>query len=58
MRKAVLIIVQDDPNTVTIEAGQIRQAIWRSDGNPPLMLACNIPGHAEAGMVATAMLKP
>lgn len=50
--------VHADPNTVTVEPGQTRELIWRFAGEQPVVFACNIPGHAEAGMVATAMLKP
>ncbi len=51
-------MVHDDPNTVTVEPGQTRELTWRFDGEQPVVFACNIPGHAEAGMVATATLKP
>jgi uncharacterized cupredoxin-like copper-binding protein len=50
-------MVHDDPNAVTVDPGQTRELIWRFDGDEPVVFACNIPGHAEAGMVATAMLK-
>ena len=51
-------MVHDDPNAVTVEPGQTRELTWRFDGQQPVVFACNIPGHAEAGMVATALLKP
>ena len=51
-------MVHDDPNAVTVDPGQTRELIWRFKGDQPVVFACNIPGHAEAGMVATAMLKP
>ena len=51
-------MVHDDPNAVTVEPGQTRELTWRFVGNQPVLFACNIPGYAEAGMVATAMLKP
>ena len=51
-------MVHEDPNTVTVDPGQTRELTWRFDGDQPVVFACNIPGHAEAGMVATAMLKP
>lgn len=50
-------MVHDDPNTVTVDPGQTRELVWRFEGDQPVVFACNIPGHAEAGMVATAMLK-
>ena len=51
-------MVHNDPNTVTVDPGQTRELTWRFGGDQPVVLACNIPGHAEAGMVATAMLSP
>ena len=51
-------MVHDDPNTVTVDPGQTRELTWRFHGDQPVVFACNIPGHAEAGMVATTMLKP
>ena len=51
-------MVHDDPNTVTVDPGQTRELTWRFEGDQPVVFACNIPGHAEAGMVATAKLKP
>jgi uncharacterized cupredoxin-like copper-binding protein len=51
-------MVHDDPNTVTVDPGQTRELTWRFDGDQPVVFACNIPGHAEAGMVETAILKP
>ena len=51
-------MVHDDPNAVTVDPGQTRELIWRFQGDQPVVFACNIPGHSEAGMVAKAMLKP
>ena len=51
-------MVHDDPSAVTVDPGQTRELIWRFDGDQPVVFACNIPGHAEAGMVSTAMLSP
>lgn len=50
-------MMHDDPNAVTVEPGQTKTLIWRFDGNDDVVFACNIPGHSEAGMVATASLK-
>lgn len=58
MMRKMPSMVHDDPNAVTVEPGQTRELTWRFVGNQPVLFACNIPGHAEAGMVATAMLKP
>ena len=51
-------MVHEDPNVVTVEPGQTRELIWRFDGEQPVVFACNIPGHAESGMVSTVTLKP
>ena len=51
-------MIHQDPNAVTVEPGETRELVWRFDGEQPVVFACNIPGHAEAGMVSTAMLKP
>lgn len=51
-------MVHDDPNAVTVDPGQTRELIWRFEGDQPVVFACNIPGHSEAGMIAEAMLKP
>jgi len=50
-------MVHEDPNTVTVEPGGSKELVWRFDGEDPVVFACNIPGHAEAGMVATTMLR-
>ena len=50
-------MVHEDANTVTVEPGESKELIWRFDGKGPVVFACNIPGHAEAGMVATAELR-
>ncbi|MEN8175498.1 MAG: copper-binding protein [Pseudomonadota bacterium] len=51
-------MVHADASTVTVGPGKAKEMIWRFEGQGPVVFACNIPGHAEAGMVATAMLKP
>jgi len=51
-------MVHQDPNAVTVEPGETRELVWRFDGEQPVVFACNIPGHAEAGMVATTTLRP
>ena len=49
-------MVHEDANTVTVAPGGVKELIWRFEGEVPVVFACNIPGHAEAGMVATATL--
>lgn len=50
-------MVHEDPNTVTVEPGQTKELVWKFEGNVPVVFACNIPGHAEAGMVAQIHLQ-
>lgn len=40
-----------DPNAVTLDPGEIGVIKWRFRGDDTVVLACNIPGHFEAGMV-------
>lgn len=49
-------MVHDDPNAVTVEPGHTKELIWRFEGSGPVVFACNIPGHAEAGMVKEVKL--
>ena len=51
-------MVHEDPNAVTVEPGETKELIWRFKGDQAVVFACNIPGHSEAGMVATAPLQP
>lgn len=37
-------------NSITVEPGKAEQLIWSFQGDKNIELACNIPGHAEAGM--------
>lgn len=41
-----------DPNTVSLTAGETARISWRFMGNDTVVFACNIPGHFEAGMKA------
>ena len=49
-------MVHEDSNSVTVEPGQTRELVWRFSGEEPVVFACNIPGHAEAGMTASTNL--
>ena len=51
-------MVHEDPNTLTVEPGDTKVLTWRFEGDDPVVFACNIPGHSEAGMVAEAVLRP
>ena len=40
----------EDPNTVSLAAGETARLSWRFMGKDAVVFACNIPGHFEAGM--------
>ncbi len=46
----------DSPNAVTVKPGKAKQLLWHFHGDKNVELACNIPGHAEAGMVKSLKL--
>lgn len=41
----------DSGSTVTVKPGKAKQLLWHFHGDNNVEFACNIPGHAEAGMV-------
>jgi uncharacterized cupredoxin-like copper-binding protein len=41
----------DSGSTVTVQPGKAKQLLWHFHGDNNVELACNIPGHTEAGMV-------
>ena len=43
-------MVHEDGNTITVEPGETKDITWHFMGNDTVVLACNIPGHFEAGM--------
>ncbi|MEW4341909.1 copper-binding protein [Vibrio diabolicus] len=43
--------MHDSGNAVTVEPGKAKQLLWHFHGDKNVEFACNIPGHAEAGMV-------
>ncbi len=43
--------MHDSGNAVTVEPGKAKQILWHFHGDSNVEFACNIPGHAEAGMV-------
>lgn len=43
-------MVHEDGNSITVKPGETRELIWKFKGDPKVVFACNIPGHAEAGM--------
>jgi len=40
----------DDPNSVLVEPGKTMELVWIFPKSGVLQVACNIPGHSEAGM--------
>lgn len=45
-----------DGNTITVPAGETRSIVWTFGNLDAVMVACNIPGHFEAGMKYTIHL--
>ena len=41
----------DSGSTVTVKPGKAKQLLWHFYGDNNVEFACNIPGHAEAGML-------
>ena len=46
----------DSGSTVTVQPGKAKQLLWHFHGDNNVEFACNIPGHAEAGMVKSLTL--
>jgi len=40
----------DDPNAITVKAGETRELTWKFGAGGVVEYDCNIPGHYEAGM--------
>jgi uncharacterized cupredoxin-like copper-binding protein len=40
----------EDPNTVSLPAGETSRLSWKFMGDDTVVFACNFPGHFEAGM--------
>ena len=45
-------MTHDDPNSVLLEPGKQGEIIWKFTDKVTLEIACNVPGHYDAGMVA------
>lgn len=46
----------DNGSVVTVKPGKAKQLMWHFHGKPEVEFACNIPGHAEAGMTKSITL--
>ena len=50
MKRKMPNMDHQDPNTVSLAAGETARLSWRFMGDDTVVFACNIPGHFEAGM--------
>jgi uncharacterized cupredoxin-like copper-binding protein len=50
MMKQMPNMRHDDPNVITVDAGQTKEIVWKFGKDADMEFACNIPGHAERGM--------
>lgn len=41
----------DDPNEIELKPGQTRSLTWRFTRSGDFLFACDLPGHAQAGMI-------
>lgn len=57
MMKKMPNMKHDEPNILTLEAGETAHLTWHFTGQPRVIFACNIPGHSEAGMLEMTMVK-
>ena len=46
----------DSGSAVTVKPGKAKQLLWHFHGDKNIEFSCNIPGHAEAGMVKSITL--
>lgn len=47
---------QGDPNAMTVESGETKELTWSFTEPGELLIAYQIPGHADAGMVADVVV--
>lgn len=45
--------MNDEPNGVTVQPNQTNELVWKFGKDKDVEFACDIPGHAEQGMVGT-----
>ena len=57
MMKTMAHHEHDSGNAVTVKPGKAKQLMWHFHGETQVEFACNLPGHAEAGMVKNVSLK-
>lgn len=56
MMKSMTHHQHDSGNSVTVKPGKAKQILWHFHGAKDVEFACNMPGHAEAGMVKKVTL--
>ena len=47
----------DDPNAVSVPPGETRELTWQFTKRGSFEFACLVPGHFEAGMTGTIVVK-
>ena len=47
----------DDPNSVLLEPGKSGEIVWKFSKAGTFEIACNVPGHYDAGMVGELTVK-
>lgn len=52
MMKKMPGMVHEDPNALNLEPGETKALIWQFGQAGVVEVACHVPGHYEAGMVA------
>jgi uncharacterized cupredoxin-like copper-binding protein len=52
MMKKMPGMVHEDPNALSLEPGETKALIWQFGQTGVVEVACHVPGHYEAGMVA------
>ena len=56
MMRSMPDMVHTDGSTITLQSGETADLTWHFMGQPLVEFACNIPGHAEAGMKLNAVV--
>ena len=48
----------DEPNAISLAAGETAKLTWEFTNADPLLFGCHIPGHYDAGMVGDINVQP
>ena len=57
MMKKMPNMKHNDGRTLSLEPGETKSLTWQFHGEGPVVFACNMPGHFEAGMFKKVDLK-